>query len=115
MLSETQRRADKLREKTLHWSPGRPLNKSCRGDRAALLCPDEMAHGSRCRSPNLKLEEVNKRMEELLHGDTRWMEGPPAPAPVVSAVVGGITSEEEELHLEGINELDARGGDCRAA
>ncbi|SBW13899.1 hypothetical protein BR10RB9215_C10715 [Brucella sp. 10RB9215] len=47
--------------------------------------------------------EVNKRMEELLHGDTHWLEGPAAPTPVSFAVVGGITSEEEEQQLENIN------------
>ncbi len=47
--------------------------------------------------------EVNKRMEDLLHGDTHWLEGPAAPTPVSFAVVGGITSEEEEQQLEGIN------------
>ncbi|RWK68312.1 DUF262 domain-containing protein [Mesorhizobium sp.] len=58
----------------------------------------------------LLAEEVNKRMEELLHGDTRWLEGPAAPAPVVPAVLGGITSEEEEQQLEGVNEwMGAQG------
>ncbi|MFC3074602.1 GmrSD restriction endonuclease domain-containing protein [Shinella pollutisoli] len=47
--------------------------------------------------------EVNKRMEELLHGDTHWLEGPAASMPVSFAVVGGITSEEEEQQLENIN------------
>lgn len=56
----------------------------------------------------LLAEEVNKRMEELLHDDTRWMDGPAAP--VMSTVVGGITSEEEEQQLEGVNAwMDERG------
>lgn len=54
--------------------------------------------------------EVNKRMEDLLHGDTHWLEGPAAPTPVSFAVVGGITSEEEEQQLEGINAwMDEQG------
>ncbi|WP_341857985.1 GmrSD restriction endonuclease domain-containing protein [Sinorhizobium medicae] len=58
----------------------------------------------------LLAEEVNKRMEELLHDDTRWLEGPAAPTPVVPTVVGGITSEEEEQQLEGVNQwMDAQG------
>lgn len=47
--------------------------------------------------------EVNKRMEELLHGDTRWLSGPSAPSPTPSAVLGGITSEDEEQELETVN------------
>ncbi|MDZ4740149.1 MAG: DUF262 domain-containing protein [Alphaproteobacteria bacterium] len=47
--------------------------------------------------------EVNKRMEELLHGDTRWLAGvAPALLPAVP-VLGGITSEEEEDQLESLN------------
>lgn len=58
----------------------------------------------------LLAEEVNKRMEELLHDDTRWLEGPAAPAPIAPTVVGGITSEEEEQQLEGVNQwMDAQG------
>lgn len=58
----------------------------------------------------LLASEVNKRMEELLHGDTHWLEGPAAPTPVSFAVVGGITSEEEEQQLEGINTwMDEQG------
>jgi hypothetical protein len=47
--------------------------------------------------------EVNLRMEELLHGETRWLEGPAAPTPVPVTVPGGITSEEEEQELETLN------------
>jgi hypothetical protein len=49
--------------------------------------------------------EVNKRMEELLHGDNRWLSG--SPAPVISlppSSIGGITSEEEEEQLEEVND-----------
>ncbi len=48
--------------------------------------------------------EVNQRMEELLHGDTRWLTGPKTAVPAAaSAVVGGISSEEEEAQLEALN------------
>jgi hypothetical protein len=49
--------------------------------------------------------EVNLRMEELLHGDTRWLKEPVAPAsPPAVTVIGGITSEEEEAQLEALNQ-----------
>jgi hypothetical protein len=47
--------------------------------------------------------EVNKRMEELLHGDTRWLEGPAAAVMAAPAVLGGISSEEEEEQLLALN------------
>jgi hypothetical protein len=48
--------------------------------------------------------ELNRRMEELLHGDTRWLAGPTAAVSANSTVTGGITSEEEEEQLEAIND-----------
>jgi hypothetical protein len=48
--------------------------------------------------------EANRRFEELLHGDTRWMG---KAAPVVEAetpTMGGITSEVEEAELESLND-----------
>ncbi|OQB25728.1 MAG: hypothetical protein BWY10_02434 [Chloroflexi bacterium ADurb.Bin180] len=48
--------------------------------------------------------ETNKRLIELLHGDVHWLEGvaklpiQPAKAPVL----GGITSEAEELEIEAL-------------
>lgn len=53
--------------------------------------------------------ELNRRMEELLHGDTQWLTGPAVPAaPVV--VAGGITSEDEERQLEDLNAwIEERG------
>ncbi|MFC5755869.1 GmrSD restriction endonuclease domain-containing protein [Rhizobium sp. GCM10022189] len=51
----------------------------------------------------LLAQEVNKRMEELLHSDLRWLEGAAAPVPVAVPVVGGITSEEEEQQVEALN------------
>ncbi len=54
--------------------------------------------------------EVNRRMEELLHGDTDWLAGPIAPAPMPATVVGGITSGQEEQQLEELNDwMDGRG------
>jgi len=51
----------------------------------------------------LLAEEMNRRLEELLHGDTRWLEGPAAPAPTAVAIPSGITSEAEEEELEALN------------
>ena len=48
--------------------------------------------------------EVNKRLAELLHGETRWLEGPTAAVPAAVAAGGGITSEEEEKALDALNE-----------
>ena len=48
--------------------------------------------------------ELNRRMEDLLHGDTRWLSGPTAAVPAVVATGAGITSEEEEKQLEAIND-----------
>ncbi|MSQ47489.1 MAG: DUF262 domain-containing protein [Deltaproteobacteria bacterium] len=48
--------------------------------------------------------ELNRRMEELLHGDTKWLAGPASAVPVITAPSGGITSETEEEQLEAINE-----------
>ncbi len=56
----------------------------------------------------LLAEETNKRLTELLHGDTQWLERLSTPveeAPSVAPpeVIGGITSEEEEQDIEAIN------------
>ena len=49
-------------------------------------------------------------MEDLLHGDTKWLAGPTAVVPVVAAATGGIGSEEEEEQLETVNEwMEAQG------
>ena len=49
-------------------------------------------------------------MDDLLHGDTRWLEGPTAAVSVTPSIVGGSSSEEEEAELEAINEwMEARG------
>jgi hypothetical protein len=48
--------------------------------------------------------ELNRRMEDLLHGDTKWLAGPTATVPATSVATGGITSEEEEERLAYIND-----------
>jgi hypothetical protein len=47
--------------------------------------------------------ELNRRMEELLHGDLGWLSGPPAAAPAPVVVGGSIGSQEEEAELEALN------------
>ena len=54
--------------------------------------------------------EVNQRMEELLHGDIRWLTSPKAAVSEAGAVVGGISSEEEESQLEALNDWMAAQG-----
>jgi hypothetical protein len=52
--------------------------------------------------------EVNRRMEDLLHGDTRWLTGSAPPAP--AAIAAGIGSEEEEKELAALNDwIEAQG------
>jgi hypothetical protein len=54
--------------------------------------------------------ELNRRMEELLHGDTRWLTGPATAPRAAAEVPGGITSEDEEIELETINDwVEANG------
>ncbi len=48
--------------------------------------------------------ELTHRMEDLLHGDTRWLAGPKTAVPTARSVPGGITSEEEEDQLEALND-----------
>ena len=63
----------------------------------------------------LLAEETNKRLTELLHGDTHWLERLSAPveeppSAVSPEVIGGISSEEEEQELEAINGWIAEQG-----
>ena len=63
----------------------------------------------------LLAEETNKRLTELLHGDTHWLErlsvSVEEPPGVASPeVIGGITSEEEEQELEALNKWIAEQG-----
>ena len=52
----------------------------------------------------LLASELNRRMEDLLHGDTRWLAGAAATVPAVTSATNGISSEEEEEQLEAIND-----------
>ena len=63
----------------------------------------------------LLADEANRRLEELLHGDIRWLQSPSTlvagTATVASAEsMGGITSEKEEQELETLNEWVADQG-----
>lgn len=54
--------------------------------------------------------ELNRRMEELLHGDDRWLNGPSATVSNAPTVAGGISSEREEEQLEELsNWMDKQG------
>jgi len=54
--------------------------------------------------------ELNRRMEDLLHGETRWLAGPTAAMPTAAGVAGGVSSEEEEEQLETLNEwMESQG------
>jgi hypothetical protein len=54
--------------------------------------------------------EVNRRLEELLHDEQRWLEGPAAAVPAAVAIGGGISSKEEEQQLEDLNHwMDEQG------
>lgn len=54
--------------------------------------------------------ELNRRMEELLHGDTRWLAGPASSLSPAISVGGGITSEEEETEIQQLNDWVASQG-----
>lgn len=51
----------------------------------------------------LLAEEINKRMEELLHGDTHWLAGPAKALTTKPVLYGSISSEEEEKQLMDLN------------
>jgi hypothetical protein len=54
--------------------------------------------------------ELNRQMEELLHGENRWFE---SSAPILSAdthISGGITSQEEEQDISNLNDWMSRQG-----
>ncbi len=48
--------------------------------------------------------ELNRRMEELLHGDDRWLASIAKVVPAEAALAGAISSEEEEAELEDLND-----------
>lgn len=58
----------------------------------------------------LLAEEVNLRMEELLHHETRWLGGPPATVIVSPPIPGGFSSAEEEKELATLNDWVAAAG-----
>ena len=59
---------------------------------------------------SLLAKELNQRMEDLLHGDTQWLEGATGAVPAGVGVGGGITSEEEDQQLEALNDwMELRG------
>lgn len=57
----------------------------------------------------LLAEELNRRMAELLHGETRWLEAAPAPAAPAAVkepepvILGNLAEEEEEQVLAELN------------
>jgi hypothetical protein len=54
--------------------------------------------------------ELNRRMEELLHGDNRWLASAPSAVPPTTSVGGGITGEEEETEVQELNDwLESQG------
>jgi hypothetical protein len=53
--------------------------------------------------------ELNQRMEELLHGDARWLTAA-APMPAATTPVGGIAGREEEEDLLALNDWIAGKG-----
>jgi len=59
---------------------------------------------------DLLAAEANKRMEELLHGETHWLEGTAAKKPLTMPIPGGITSEAEEAQLTELNDWVASLG-----
>ena len=52
---------------------------------------------------------------DLLHGETRWLEGQTAAVSAAVAVGGGITSEEEEEQLDALNDWMDIWGDLGPA
>ena len=58
----------------------------------------------------LLADELNRQMEALLHGDTRWLASGATPKMEPAIVVGGISSEDEEAELETLNKWVASCG-----
>ena len=54
--------------------------------------------------------EANQRMEELLHGETHWLEGTAAKKALTIPVPGGIATEAEEARLTELNDWVASLG-----
>lgn len=55
----------------------------------------------------LLADETNRRLEEFLHGDTRWLRSravaPPSDEAAPVPVIGSISSDQEEAELEALN------------
>ena len=51
----------------------------------------------------LLAEEMNQRLEDLLHGDTHWLDSFAATVPTTVAIMGGIGSEAEDETLKALN------------
>lgn len=47
--------------------------------------------------------ELNLRMGELLHGDTRWLDADADSRSAPATVIGGISSDEEQAELDALN------------
>ncbi|WP_287962966.1 DUF262 domain-containing protein [Alcanivorax sp.] len=58
----------------------------------------------------LLAKEVNRVLESLLHGDTRWLETSPAAQHPPAEILGGIADEEEEAALEALDDWVAAQG-----
>ena len=58
----------------------------------------------------LLAEEMNQRLEDLLHGETHWLDSYSATVPTTVAIMGGIVSEAEEKALEDLNAWMANKG-----
>jgi hypothetical protein len=54
--------------------------------------------------------EANQRMEELLHGETHWLEGTAAKKALTIPLPGGIATEAEEARLTELNDWVASLG-----
>ena len=86
------------------------IEKKQPGALASQWIPDDPALWQMERFPDflkarktLLAAELNRRMEELLHGDTQWLTGVVAQTPTSVEIGGGISSEEEEAQLEALN------------
>jgi len=54
--------------------------------------------------------ELNRQMEGLLYGDTRWLDGDTTPLVEVDPTVGNISSDDEEQELVSLNDWVASEG-----
>jgi hypothetical protein len=81
------------------WVPMDPVLWKIENFRAFLEARKELLAG-----------EVNQRMEDLLHGDQRWLDGPSVPKLEAPKIVGSISSEEEDAQLESINDWMEKQG-----